>query len=260
MNEKTNLKEASDNDTSTELTLRDILHLNQFKENDSLLDNEISELESLYKMSKAILIEESEVSNSSTTSNRRLGTVDTVKRKNFMFISNQTANLISLRKLKLDLVKQKADLKRDELDRSIKAIVQISKEENSSEENDNPKRILDYLVNNLNINIPINAMSTLHNEQDMDDLLELALKENNIIEEVKVIDTKKTKSKPKEVYKKTYLDTGNYLVYDANEEKLYLVNDDYEVINELSEDEYNAEMIDDQLIDTETNTIIELLE
>ena len=249
----------------TELTLRDILQRNQFKENDGLLDSEITELESLYSMSKQILMDEAN-GGASSAAPKRLGTVDAGKKKNFMFIANQTANLISIRKLKMELVRQKADLKRDELDRSIKALVQIAKEAKSGDDEGNPKRVLDFLINNLNINIPIGPSPMLRNEADVDALLERTLEDAGFgsskekVVDAEILETIESAGEESQ-YVREYNGTDDILVYNPDGEKVYVVTKDYEIVRELSEDEYDAEILEDgTFVDTLTNTIIEILE
>lgn len=255
-NEIPNQEEASAVD-SAELTLKDIIRRNQFKENDSLLDLEIQELESLYAMSKKYLLEEAGMSTG--TGPKRLGTVEAGRRKNFMFISTQTANLISMRKLKMDLVKQKADLKRDELDRSIKTLVQISKDDKSNEEENSPSKILDFIINNLNVNIPMASAPRLENEDEVDSLLDAALGVDTPPPPAEPAPKKKDKKKNKPT--RNYRGGDEILVYSQGEDKTYLATEDYEVIREMDAGEISPEFLaDGSLVDAATNSLIEIVE
>ena len=271
-NEVAPIPEPEEQPSSTELTLRDILQRNQFKENDGLLDSEITELESLYAMSKGILLDEAQIATNSTQP-KRIGTNEASKKKNMMFIATQTANLISIRKLKMDLVRQKADLKRDELDRSIKTLVQITKENKGGDDEGSPKRVLDFLINHLNIHLP-NPYQPVQNEVDVDAALEAQLLQGAAPEHTKPAQQDiqdailsdigiYTDGEPDgaDGYKTVYDEDGNILVYNSDEDKVYVVTPEYDLVRELSEGEYEAEMTEDgQLVDTVTGTIIEVLE
>ena len=249
---------------ATLLTLQDVLARNEFSENDRLLEQEIEELESLYRMSKGILQDEANP-NGGSTAPKRLGTNGAAVKRNMLFIAQQTGNLINIRKLKMDIIRQKADLKRDELDRSIKALVQIAKEGRMDNDEGSPKKVLEFLVNHLNISLPMSSphSKSIQSEEDVDAALEAVLEGN-------VIDAEFTEepeqpvsraSKKAQDYGTDYDGKGNFLVYSNSEERLWLVGVDYEVIRELEDGEYDADMLDDgRLVDRRKNVLIEIID
>ena len=247
---------------ATLLTLQDVLARNEFSENDRLLEQEIEELESLYRMSKGILQDEANP-NGGSTAPKRLGTNGAAVKRNMLFIAQQTGNLINIRKLKMDIIRQKADLKRDELDRSIKALVQIAKEGRMDNDEGSPKKVLEFLVNHLNISLPMSSphSKSIQSEEDVDAALDALLDGNVIDAEFTEEPPKPSASKKTKDYGTDYDGRGNFLVYSGSEEKLWLVNSDYEVIRELDEGEYDADMLDDgRLIDRRKNVLIEIID
>jgi hypothetical protein len=247
---------------ATLLTLQDVLARNEFSENDRLLEQEIEELESLYKMSKGILQNEANP-NGDSTSPKRLGTNGAAVKRSMLFIAQQTGNLINIRRLKMDIIRQKADLKRDELDRNIKALVQIAKEGRMDNDESSPKKVLEFLVNHLNISLPMLSphSKSIQSEEDVDAALDALLDGDGI-------DTEFTEELPKtsalnrmKDYGTDYDGKGNFLVYSSSEEKLWLVDSDYEVICELDDGEYDADILDDgRLIDRRKNVLIEIID
>lgn len=253
------MQQVTTTEPDKELGLRDIISMNEFKDNDSSIVDEITELEQLYSMTKTLLLDEAN-SNQSTTP-VRLGTNTSFKKRNMMFISTQTSNLISIRQLKLNLIKQRADLKRDALDRYIKTIVHISKEGKEVGDEDNPSKILDFIVNHLNVNIGGTTSKAISNE-DIDAILDSKLDNEVTDVDENIVKVEKKKSKKITLtHKLEYDNDGNILAYMASEEKLYVVTPNYDLIKELSEDEYDAQEDEiGNLFDAITGTSIEVLE
>lgn len=254
-----------------EMTLRDILQDNQFAENDKMLDSEIGELTMLYDLSKSILMDEAGIGKKDDqTRPARLGTAAASSpKRNMMFISNQTGNLIAMRKLMMDLIGKKADLKRDTLDRSIKALIQIAKEK--KEEGDDSGKILDFLVNNLRLTIPVavpqGGLTLPVNEQDIDDELDRRLEaEDADFVEVKKRDENVFSPASMELEKEptireTLDGNGCRLVYSQADETFYVVNRDYEVLETLTEADLDVkETEDERVYDAKRGCFIEILD
>jgi len=151
-------QDESQNETAVdraELTLRDIIAQNEFTENHAVLVHEINQIEDLFELTKGMLLEEVNANKLPDGKPPRLGTVLPNKKRNMMFISSQTTNLISMRNLKMSLIKHQITLKTDMLDRNIKTLAQIAKDKTGGDDTGNPGAILDFLINNLNISIPI---------------------------------------------------------------------------------------------------------
>lgn len=261
--------------TSAELTLRDIITQNEFAENNALLKNEITEIDSLFTMTKKMLIDEvgsNDAVDAASNKPQRMGTVQAApKRRNMMFISSQTTNLISMRNLKLQLIKQQSTLKQNMLDRNIRALSEIAKK-NEGGDGDNTQALLDFVLNNLNLNIPVSPqqrqMFNLKplNHGNVDDELDSVL---DAAEDVEVKVKQVEHSAPPKLKKKvdplqpkvTYGATTNLLVYQGSEDKVFIVTMDYDMVRELTTDEYELDMREDgTIVDTKSNTIIEVME
>lgn len=235
------------------LTIRDIITQNEFADNNGLLDQEITELESLYALSKGLLTEEAGIGKVESTLPRRLGTADANPRRNMMFITNQTANLINLRKLKLDLIKQKADLKRDQLDRNIKALIQINKDKTGTNSELFSKALMEFVSSNVNFRVSLEN-KPIRNIHEVDAELDRVLHEEGLIideDDVTPITSEKAS------YNIYYDEDHNTLICEESTGIIYLIDADYQVIRELTDDDVQLEELDDDnLLDVFTNTII----
>ena len=240
------------------LELRDVINLNTFTENNDLLDKEILELEKLYTYSKTIL--ETEVSSGGDKNEiRRIGSVpqNGSKKRNMLFISQQISNLTSIRKLKLEILNHKAVLKRDELDRNAKILTQLLKEQKTDNDETSPEKILSYLVNHLNISLPPSSPPNSLNEDEVDQELERILSstgEENTARNL-TDDTFKVKNSFNEFYNLK----RERLVLDTREGKIFLTDENYDVIREILEEEVEIIQTDDEYVDNLTSTIIELV-
>lgn len=244
-----------------DLELRDLLEMNEFKESDAALAGEIGEIDDLYGLAKRLLLEEAGEPEKADGRPARMGTNSASKRKNMKFISDQIANLISIRSQKISLIKQRADLKKNTLDRFVKTVGEIAKVNKGEGGDDDPSKLIDLLVNQLNISINTSGPMKLAPKEikdidaELDALLDGADDADELtFEEVPAVEARKK-------IKREYDAEGNLLVYDASEERVYLVNPDYDLIREVGEDEYSGEMDEDgNFFDSLTYTLIEVLE
>jgi hypothetical protein len=265
--------------SNTELTLRDIIAQNTFSDNEAMLKQELTEANELFTLVKGLLMDEvGEIAKPATP--QRMGTVQQTKRRNMMFISSQTTNLISIKNLKMSLITKLSGLQQDQLDRNIRALSQIAKENKIEDSESNPTAVLDFILNNLNITIPIApalraqmGLRPAHDisaEVDLDSIIDAEEARENEFKQEKTSFTApppkklvKPKVEPKveePLYKLAYDDAGNTLVYNVEEDKMVVVDGGYEIIKELQSDEYEVDVLPDgSYYDKHTNTLIELI-
>jgi hypothetical protein len=237
------------------LTLEDIIELNEFTQVDDLLTSELSELDDLYSLSKKLLVDEAGINESNKP--LRIGSQQANSKRNMMFISNQTANLISLKKLKMDMIKQRSDIKRDMLDRNIKTLIQLDKKNKNNDSELSLKNIATYLINVVNTK-PASLQHVSATDAEVDEELEALLLENNEFNETDINTDKDTVCE--------YIDTSNTesnnkIVYVESEDEYLLVDSNYDTIRTLDIDELNlSEDEDGNIIDLNTKMIIEIVE
>lgn len=134
-----------------------------FKEEISAIDNEIVEIESLYKDSKDHMIE---VRNNSR------------KNGGLAFVHLQTSNLITMKNTKISLLKAKADLKKRRFDQEFKKITgNLDKDDKSTLSFDSLMNLIRGHVKN------VKEVHVVHNEDEsraIDAELEASLDANNI--------------------------------------------------------------------------------
>jgi hypothetical protein len=222
---------------------------------DDLLNSELSELDDLYSLSKKLLIDEAGINES--TKPLRIGSQQANSKRNMMFISNQTANLISLKKLKMDMIKQRSDIKRDMLDRNIKTLIQLDKKGKEDDSELSLKNIATYLINVVNTK-PASLQHVSATDAEVDEELEALLLENNEFNETDINTDKDTVCE--------YIDTSNTesnnkIVYVESEDEYLLVDSNYDTIRTINIDELDlSEDEDGNIIDLNTKMIIEIVE
>jgi len=68
------------------------------------------------------------------------------------------------------------------------------------------------------------------------------------------------KAPPKLEYSSVYDEDGNILVYNQDEDRVLVVTDGYDIVRELTSEQYELESLEDgRIIDKLTNTIIEII-
>lgn len=210
-----------DNNSVSNLNIDELL--NEYNR----ISNEIADIDNLYNSSKDLL-----------DSNR--GT-----RMNYVFISNQTSNLISIKNHKLNLLKTMNDIKKSIIDLKIKEF-NLNSKNNSI--NDNTQQIINEIYNKmLNGNTQELLETTINNsindenlsEEDIDKLLENRLKEingndnkeNSNNEEINENDNTTDEDSEKEYYK------YRIVIQDDGYVPL-IVDDDYNLIEDENDEDY----------------------
>lgn len=127
-----------------------ILQLNEFTSNERLLLIEIGEVDSFYGTLKADLISKMDPPNDPNAQAKptRMGTKEPSRLGSSRFVTDQTANLISMKQLKLAMLKQRTDLKHAYLDRAMKVVEKILKERENNKDSGgiNGNLLLRYLL------------------------------------------------------------------------------------------------------------------
>lgn len=240
-------------DKNKEIDFNTILEENDFTESDNNIKEEIKEVDELFTLIKSILLKEV---NGSTDPDKplRLGTIQTANRKNTRFISDLVTNLTSIKTLKLNLEKQRTDNKKDYLNRILKVLTESGKIEETKKGGENYSELLNFVMSNTNLEISSNMINLNESLSDDETLDSVLLESKNQI----ALETK-TPKKPKKRLK-SYDMEGNFLFYSVINDKLFLVNTDYEIIREVKEEEVEIEEDGEVYYDAKTNCIIELSE
>jgi hypothetical protein len=264
---------TTDNEDNKEKSLTvstdQIASSNEFIENVIEIVNEIKEIESFYSESKKHLMKEMEIDDPSVP--KRLGTP--VQRKSTTFITMQTANLVAMKNLKLALLKEKTRIKENKLDRDIKLATMITKKEESNDTDKNNSEILNYILNNMKVVVPITLdhqpFSTIAEDAEIIDDEELERRIDEEIDELvpeNFIDTQGTPSSETEASTKPEefnIDGDKRrLVIDLETMKVLLVNDNYDLIKEMADDECQIDFLDNDeeiLYDAISKTLVETL-
>jgi len=169
----------------------------------------------------------------------------------------------------MSLIKHQITLKTDMLDRNIKTLAQIAKDKTGGDDSGNPGAILDFLINNLNISIPISPQQRKDmlpfygKDIDAEAELDAALEALDGKQETKRLENKtspQSSSLPGKKYSSIYDKDENILVYNVEEDRVLVVTSGYDIVRELTSDEYELESLEDgTIIDKLTNTTIEII-
>ena len=263
-------------DTHTLGSLERILFENEADSSKAELDEEIKEIQELFVRTKKHTIQlmdemDSEI-NADPSRPQRMNTASTPKRRvSPIYVSSQLGNLISLKNLKMSMLKHKADLHDTVLDRAYKIITQINREKIAAGAGgDVPfDKILNFLLE-AGIAIPTNLIDKVvgsdnddNSEEDTDAALMAIINENGIegihldgtgnpiTEEAYIAALAavriETEDVPEEDVEETEdLSTAVKVYIDNSEGKIYIVNEDYEVLKEIeNEDELDHEEIEE---------------
>lgn len=267
-------------DTHTLGSLERILFENEADSSKAELDDEIKEIQELFVRTKKHTIQlmdemDSEV-NADPSRPQRMNTASAPKRRvSPLYVSSQLGNLISLKNLKMSMLKHKADLHDTVLDRAYKIITQINREKLAAGAGgDVPfDKILNFLLE-AGIAIPTNLIDRVvgandnedHSEEDTDAALMAIISENGIegihldgtgnpiSEEAYIaalaavkVDVDIDDIPEEEVVEESEdLSAAVKIYIDNSEGKIYIVNEDYEVLKEIeNEDELDHEEIEE---------------
>ena len=193
------------------------------------MNDEIQEIDTLYNTSKELLENNSRGS-----------------RSNFVFVANQTSNLISIKNHKLNLLKNMNDIKKSIIDLKMKEFNIISK--NGLEGvNSSTKEIADEIFAKLIsadkkelIDSSIKQSDEESNnltEEDIDKLLEARIEEDN--KKNKKEETKKDKKKNK-----------YHIVIEDSDNTPLIIDDDYNLIDDDNDEDYK------ELLEKSENIVI----
>lgn len=229
------------------------------------IDQEIEEIQELFVRTKShtVRLLDDMDSDNDPAQARRMNTAPNKKRVSPLYISAQMGNLISLKNLKMSMLKHKTSLNDTILDRAYKVITQINREKAAAGANGDVP--LDKLLNLL-MEAGVVLPTSLTNggksdvpEADVDAALMELIEENGIksirldangnpMEEdeyLKSLEAAGINPGINEISDDVEDDTlaDAYCVYvDGEEEKIYIVNADYEVLKEIAdEDELDLE-------------------
>lgn len=152
-----------------------------------------------------------------------------------VYVSSQIANMISMKTLKLALLKHKNDLGTSSLDRAMKILTSINKDGDSAREL--PLQQVLALLLSKDVIIPTNAklLDVIDiDETDIDAELDAIISSSNI----SLIQTNENESPIQElVAVKLYLDT--------KEDKIFLLSDNDTIISEVEEDLLDVTELED---------------
>lgn len=191
------------------------LNINELLNEYNRMESEINEIDNLYNNSKNLLESCSR------------GT-----RSNYVFVANQTSNLISIKNHKLNLLKTMNDIKRSIIDLKIKEYNLNSK---NNEINDNTKEIIDQLFKkmmNMDTKDLINASVEEHLNNSKEELSEDEI--DKLLEE-RINDDKNIEINNKEEEKNS---SKFRIVIEDTENIPYIIDEDYNLIEEDSSEEF----------------------
>lgn len=268
-----------DNDSTLEEhllgSLEKILLQNNAEPAIAEIDSEITEIQELFNRTKShtVRLLDDMDNDMDPNQSRRMNTAPTKKRVSPLYISAQMGNLISLKNLKMSMLKHKASLNDTILDRAYKVITQINKDKAAAGANgDVPLDKLLAILMEAGVVLPTSLTSGSKSdvpEGDVDDALMELIKENNIksinldqngnpIEEDAYLKSLEAAGiNPglneisdadilKEKEQKEILENAYCVYVDNDEGKIYIVNEDYEVLKEIdNEDELDLEELED---------------
>jgi hypothetical protein len=262
----------------TNISINKEILVNEIQDNlkKEILDNELIELQDVYNKLKNHVFSELESNNNNNqtpSNNPRLGMRNnSPTKKATMYLASQTSNLISLKNLKLQFLKEQTRISESKIDRQLK-LLQLMKDENKENGNDiTAKDVLNYLINEIRAPIPITGESidvadSIENEL-FDSELDKRLSEENIEPIIESTLDKMEFSSNEDglIFDKYNIDGDEYkFIYKKSEDKFYLVDNQGNIIQEVLENELSLSL-DDTDEDNEfikeniSNTIIEEIE
>jgi hypothetical protein len=232
------------------------------------LDTEIADIQALFERTKQHTVQlmdemDSDV-NSDPSKPVRMNTAPAKQRRvSPMYVSAQLGNLISLKNLKMSMLKYKTDLHDTVLDRAYKIVTQINREKLAAGANgDVPFDKLLSILMDAGVAIPTNLLNSGHSatgdlsEDDIDAALMNIIEEKGIkairldesgnpITEDDYIASLAFIGRDAEI--ENDLSTAVCVYVESSEEKIYIVNEKYEVLREIeTEEELDLEELADE--------------
>lgn len=225
-----------------------------------VLDSELKDVEDIYSTLKQHVLDELNISNNQPTqqTNPRLGARNNLPpKKSSMYLASQTNNLISLKNLKLQMLKEQTRISESKIDRQLKLLNLLKEEKDENDNEISAKDILNYLINEIRAPLPITGESidvtdSIENEMYDNELDKRLSEETNepIIE--KTLEVNEFSSNEDGLIFDKYDIDGDSIriVYNANEDKFYLIDSEGNVLENINESELNL-----TLDDTDENNV-----
>jgi len=176
------------------------------------MNSEIEEIDTLYTSSKELL--ESNTKGS---------------RANYVFVANQTSNLISIKNHKLNLLKSMNDIKKSIIDLKIKEYNFSLKNGDIS---DNTKEIVDQLFKKL-MNLDTNEIIQASIEEHINDNDRLSEEDIDKLLEERIHNDKKKEEKPVKKETKKF-----NIVINNSDNVPYIIDKDYNIIEDDDSEEF----------------------
>jgi hypothetical protein len=236
---------------------------------------EIIETEDLYQILKTHIMAEMIGANTPQVNNSpRLGVRNNqAPKRSAMYLASQTSNLIAVKNLKFQMMKEQTRMIESKIEKKIKMLAAL-KDEKGNGEGITAKDVLNYLINEMNTPIPITGDTIDHGdiiENEMfDDELDKRLEEEalNSTEEVSKVEPTMDKNvfssnEDGVIFDKYDIDGDNIkFVYKSNEDKIFLVDVDGNILEEVPEENIQLEINETDpdnvfIIELISNTIVE---
>lgn len=164
-----------------------------------------------------------------------------------VYVSSQIANMISMKTLKLALLKHKNDLGTSSLDRAMKILTSINKDDSLGKRDLPLDRVLALLLSK-NVAIPSNSrlMDALqHTDTAVDEELDRMIMEHDIPSIVYTEVNEGIKEPTEDTNIEFNTESDNILFLDTSEDKIYIVDSEYNVLSEVSEDNVDIVELED---------------
>lgn len=229
-------------------SLQDILEENNFTDSIKKVQEEIDELDSLYgrlKKHTGGLLDD--LDGVSETKPQRMNTQQSTRRKvSPVYIGTQITNMVSIKNLKLSLMKHIKDMEVSRLDRAFKVLNQLAKEEGSDGEI--PLHVLSTFLLQNGIKAGFIMDATKPTEDDYDDILDHRFDEEGLtsieVADINLDDFKDVALKNNLTSEKE--EKPSYLYIDQEGESAYLLDDKEEIIKEFDFSSINDDDIEER--------------
>jgi len=214
------------------------------------IENEIVETEDLYQILKTHILAEMN-SAATVTANPRLGLRSNPPKKTSMYLASQTGNLIAVKNLKFQMMKEQTRMVESKIEKKIKMLAALK--DNGGGEGITAKDVLNYLINEMNTPIPITGDTIDHTDIIENEMFDDEL-DRRLDEEQEDLDTlppieatleaNTFSSNVDGIIFDKYVIDGDLIkfVYNTSEDKLYLVNSEGAILEEVLEDSIKLEI------------------
>ena len=259
---------------STEITVKskthELSHIsdnNHFQDLNQVIDSDIVEIDSMYTLIRNDLVDK--LTDSGTVDRQqsmRLGSRQPNKKVSPVFLTQQTANLNSIKSTKLQFLKEKARLREAQLDREIRIYNAVKKDIDGDDDKVTNKDVLNYLIKEAAVNISFGS----HKKDDIIDgeysdiELEAILNKEDGTPDNEMMDSEiEFSAETNDENVDIVIDGDNYrIVFIMEENILAIVSKEDEIIRYMDESEVDIEFEgdgDELVIDRITNSIVEIM-